>query len=1079
MTPKRAMNRDNGADASTEGTIRKVLKTSGIGLLQVSPRGTLLGIDEGACAILDLEIKNQDKVLGKSLSVLLGDKTSARTVRKLLEHVEDGASFEVPVVTRSGRKRWLQITSCRMPPRPPMRSATNQLALIDITHRKEVEERQQTLATGLRTVVQIADSLMGYTDEAAFFRVAIESARQRLSLERCAIFLNDGTHLHGTYGTDRKGRTTDEHFHRFPMPEEWLSRLRRIDPEGVRMTISEGPYYEVRKGRAVKFGRGWIAFTPILTSHQLLGIFVNDAAITGTAVDPVKQELVSVLCSLLGDLLDRMRTEVRRQAVSDGLRAVTQAADELIACPDLDTLYRRGVELARERLSVERCGMFLREGDTLHGTYGTDRHGNTTREFGHFFPATKAWMDRLQALQTQKKRSLVLEGPYHEWKNGQVVEFGQGWMAITPIFAGQEFLGVLSNDTAISQSPPDDALQEVLSVYCSLFGALVERKRIEEHQRNLSEGLRNVVAVADELLACEDLDTLCRRAVELAREKFHIERCAVFLRDGNVLRGTYGTNLRGETTREHAHSFSAYPDWISHFESLKPADRQMVLKSEPYTEWNGTKPVRFDEGWVAITPIQSSGEVIGVFSNDTAISRKPMSEVEQEILAIFSSMLGAMIERMRAESALLESERRFRETLSNVALVAVTLDIEGKITFCNDYLLNVTGWTREELIGADWFDCMIPKPQRKELRTLFRQLCPQGGFPTHHENDIVTKAGEHRTFSWNNTPMREPNGRIVGVTSIGEDVTERQRALREIRRLAMVVEQEAEAVIIADTSGAIQYVNPAFERMSGYSSREVLGKNPRILKSGKQSREYYNGMWKQLLKGSPWSGHFTNRRKDGALYETESTISPIRDDAGNIIGFVSTSRDVTHEMQLEQQVRQSQKMEAIGRLAGGIAHDFNNLLTSILGYSRLIQEEIAEGSPLANDLEEVIHAGERAAALTRQLLTFSRKQAVQTQPIRLNTVVMDMDKLLRRTLGEDIELVTILDSEMGYANADTGLLEQIIMNLAINARDAMPRGGRLLLETSLIEIGGEQTGVEPQPPQAVMFVCASATTASA
>ncbi len=1066
-SPKRGRNHIRVAfsRADTPPAIQKVLKHSGIGLLRISVKGKVLGIDDGAMTVLDLKPERAKALLGKSLNALFGDAATGREIRKQLDERSDGASFELCVSTLGKKTRWLRITSCCIRGEPGAKTESNQLALVDITEQKQAEERQQNLATGLRTVVHIADSLMGYTDEDAFFRMAVEAARQRLPLERCAIFLSDGAYLQGTYGTDRKGRITDEHFHRFPIPEEWLRRLRSIDPEGVRMMVSEGPYYEVRNRRVIKFGSGRVAFTPILSAHQLLGIFMNDCAITGSPLDPVKQELVSVLCSLLGDILDRMRTESRRQAVSDGLRAVTQVADELIGCPDLETLYRRGVELARKHLAVERCAIFLRDGDTLRGTYGTDRRGKTTREFGHFFPATKSWMSRLQALQAQQKRSLVLEGPYHEWKNGQTVEFGHGWMAVTPIFAGKEFLGVLCNDTAISKRAPDDAVQEVLSVYCSLFGAVVERKRIEEHQRKLSDGLRAVVGIADEMLASADIDTLCLRAVELARAKLHIERCAVFLRDKNVLRGTYGTNLKRETTREHSHTFSAYPDWINHFESLQPADRQMVLKSEPYTEWNGTQPVRFDKGWVAITPIQSSGEVIGVFSNDTAITRKPMDEAQQEILAIFCSMLGALIERKNAEAARLESERHFRETLSNVALIAVTLDMEGKITFCNDFLLNITGWHRDELIGKSWFECMIPKPERKQLLSMFKQLAPEGRFPSHHENDILTRSGELRTASWNNTPLRAPDGTIIGVTSIGEDITERQRALHEIRRLAMVVEQQAEAVIIADTTGAIQYVNPAFERLTGYTRSEALGKNPRILKSGKQSRDFYTAMWRQLSEGTPWSGHFTNRRKDGAAYEVESTISPIRDDSGRIIGFVSTSRDVTHEMQLEQQFRQSQKMEAIGRLAGGIAHDFNNLLTSILGYSRLIKDELPEGSPFTNDLDEVINAGERAAALTRQLLTFSRKQAVQTRPVKLNGVVMDMDKLLRRTLGEDIELVTILDSEMGFANADTGLLEQIIMNLAINARDAMPRGGTLTIQTSTANLNDHfcacHAGVKP------------------
>jgi PAS domain S-box-containing protein len=276
--------------------------------------------------------------------------------------------------------------------------------------------------------------------------------------------------------------------------------------------------------------------------------------------------------------------------------------------------------------------------------------------------------------------------------------------------------------------------------------------------------------------------------------------------------------------------------------------------------------------------------------------------------------------------------------------------------------------------------------------------------------------------------------------------------------------------VIADTDGSIQYVNPAFEQMTGYPRDEVLGKNPRLLKSGKQEPLFYARMWETLTHGGVWSGHFTNRRKDGVLYEVEATISPIRNDDGQLVNYVATSRDVTREIQLEEQFRQTQKMEAVGRLAGGIAHDFNNLLTSILGYSRLVADDFEEGHPAKKDMEEVIHAGERAAALTKQLLAFSRKQMIEPRPINVNAIVLDMDKLLRRTLGEDVELITLIDNEMGCINADAGLIEQTIMNLAVNARDAMPKGGSLTLQTATIRFDEKQCRgrINAEPGEYVM-----------
>jgi PAS domain S-box-containing protein len=281
---------------------------------------------------------------------------------------------------------------------------------------------------------------------------------------------------------------------------------------------------------------------------------------------------------------------------------------------------------------------------------------------------------------------------------------------------------------------------------------------------------------------------------------------------------------------------------------------------------------------------------------------------------------------------------------------------------------------------------------------------------------------------------------------------ERIRAERERASLAVAIEQSAEAILITDLDGNIQYCNPAFERISGYAYKEVVGRNPRLLNSGKQGKEFYEELWTTIKSGRVWSGHFINRRKDGSLCEEDATISPIRDPAGKLTGFVAANRDVTERVSLENQLKQAQKLEGIGRLAGGVAHDFNNLLTVINGYSEMGLGQLPEGDPLRNLLTEIRGAGERAAGLTRQLLAFSRKQVIEPHPVNLNDLILESSKMLGRIVGEDIEIVTNLDREAGYVMADPGHLHQILMNLVVNARDAMPSGGRLMLRTSRAQL---------------------------
>ena len=296
-------------------------------------------------------------------------------------------------------------------------------------------------------------------------------------------------------------------------------------------------------------------------------------------------------------------------------------------------------------------------------------------------------------------------------------------------------------------------------------------------------------------------------------------------------------------------------------------------------------------------------------------------------------------------------------------------------------------------------------------------------------------------------------------------ITERKEAEAERTRLSEVVNQAAEAVLMTDTSGDIVYVNPAFEKVSGYSRAEVMGRNPRLLKSGKQGPEFYREVWQTITHGLVWSGRLTNRRKDGTLSEEEATIFPVCDPGGRIVNYVAIKRDVTQELRLQEQLQQSQKMEAVGRLAGGVAHDFNNLLTVIMGYGEMAMEGLPQDSPVRSMVGEIVTAGKRATELTRQLLAFSRKQVVQPKVFDLNEVVSSAERLLRRLIGEDIDLLAVRDPYLGRIEADPGQIEQVIMNLAVNARDAMPKGGRLTIETQNVDVGEIDTqrhlGVEP------------------
>src|SRR5271169_3681794 len=313
---------------------------------------------------------------------------------------------------------------------------------------------------------------------------------------------------------------------------------------------------------------------------------------------------------------------------------------------------------------------------------------------------------------------------------------------------------------------------------------------------------------------------------------------------------------------------------------------------------------------------------------------------------------------------------------------------------------------------------------------------------------------------------------------------EQQVAEESVRKLSRAVEQSADGVMVNNFHGIIEYVNPAFEALTGYGRDEVCGKTPRILKSGEQGPETYQEMWKTMLAGNVYRGILVNRKKNGELYYVEESICPVRDAAGIITHFISNGRDLTERLRLEAQLLQSQKMDAIGNLAGGVAHDFNNLLTIITSYAELALDAVPEHSALESKIQEILLAARRAAELTRQLLAFSRKQPQALRVADLNEVIARIAKTLPRLIGEDIEFTFAPGEGLGRVRVDPLQIEQILMNLAANARDAMPQGGHLRIETSdvrlddnyvqckkalvptgryaLITVGDDGTGILPE-----------------
>jgi two-component system cell cycle sensor histidine kinase/response regulator CckA len=345
------------------------------------------------------------------------------------------------------------------------------------------------------------------------------------------------------------------------------------------------------------------------------------------------------------------------------------------------------------------------------------------------------------------------------------------------------------------------------------------------------------------------------------------------------------------------------------------------------------------------------------------------------------------------------------------------------------------------------------------------------------EADEKTVAGIIESGNWNCVAKSQLDGAtlirsIRGALALHSLQQEQQIAEELVRKLSRAVEQSADTVLITNRSGVIEYVNPAFETLTGYTRDEACGQTPRILKSGEQDADTYQELWKTILAGNVYRGILVNRKKNGELYYVEESICPVRDADGQIAHFISNGRDLTERLRLEAQLVQAQKMDAIGRLAGGVAHDFNNLLTIITSYSELAMDAVPQGSALESKIHEILLAARRAAELTRQLLAFSRKQPQALRVVELNPVIESIAKTLPRLIGEDIEFTFVAGEGLGRVRVDALQMEQVLMNLAANARDAMPRGGHLRIETSKVNLDDEYIHGKPAviPPGAYALI---------
>lgn len=423
--------------------------------------------------------------------------------------------------------------------------------------------------------------------------------------------------------------------------------------------------------------------------------------------------------------------------------------------------------------------------------------------------------------------------------------------------------------------------------------------------------------------------------------------------------------------------------------------------------------------------------------------------------------------RKAAEEALRQSEARFRSVVET-APEAIFIQTQGCFSYVNPMALKLFGAGRaEELLGTPVVARFHPD-YRAKVRERIRQLNEFHKPVNLAEERILQIDGRESIVEISAVPFvyDEKNGALVFFRDIGE----RKRAETQIKKLSSAVEQSPVGIIIADASGAIEYVNPRFTRMSGYALEEVQGHNMNVLKADSISPEEFARLWETGAQGREWHGEFRSRKKNGELYWEFASVSPVVNSEGQITHFLMVEEDITDRKKLEEQLRQSQKLESIGQLAGGVAHDFNNILVAMMMHLGFLQKTPGLNAEARDRVEDLMTDTRRAASLTRQLLMFSRRSVLEVKVLSVNELVKNLLKMLGRLIGEHIRLRFEPKDGLPLVEVDPGMLEQVLVNLAVNARDAMPKGGDLSIRTNTVVIGSNEGEVVGEK-QAGTYVC--------
>ncbi len=795
------------------------------------------------------------------------------------------------------------------------------------------------------------------------------------------------------------------------------------------------------------FGAGYIFIWKILNPIEKYKIAI-DRALKGQYVEidyKTKDEIGEI-----GENLDKLINKLKRRDLENFM--VSRIDHILLSNIEIEDAVSEILRVFKEGLGYYRFSIYLVDRDAqkfrLLCSFGVEDK-NLVQEisFGQMDLMNYAYMFRSSIYSPD-----VLNDERCVIKHAEVrSEFD------IPLLLGDEVIGVLR----VESSKVDGIKHEDREFLSRIAPQLASAFRNAELYSQAIRRLRrlNVLNKVSQAIGFKiDIMEILMSVSKLIKESYNASKVAIFLKDKESKSGTLTCASSIGLSERHIKVASSYTPWGSE-EKVFPI---VIDDVESEKSLFKLRDVLVEEGIKSLCffPIVYKEKFIGRLDVYFNFGRSFENEEIELALNICNDVASA-IENARLFELLKSSEKFIKTVLENAPIGILRIDPEGRLLYLNSEMKRVLG-----LVEAD-----ISKVVGEKLMEIldlgnidinfFANEMLSGRAIKGHTVSFRSLQGVEMSIVVDVQPVFTASGAIDGYIVIVRDVTEEEKLQREKIELAKAIENLSEAVMITDANGNIKYVNPAFERMTGYKVQEVLGKNPRILKSGKHDRKFYEDMWRTILSGKVWRGELINRKKNGDFYYEHMTISPLFDANGNITNFIAIKRNITEQKLFEAQMFQFQKLESIGSISSGIAHDFNNILSSIQAGIKILKRRLANDDPeIVKVLDILKKSADRGADITRRLLNFVRRESGKALVVDVKDLIQEVRVLVAHSFPENIKVETFIDENAKFINADYGQMVQALINLCINARDAMPNGGVLRINVGSVK-GEELKGKFP------------------